>query len=126
MANISQAEWQVMQVLWGRAPLSAAEVCDALEAQCDWHPKTVRTLLGRLVDKGALAREKREGVLQFRPLVSQEECVREESRSFLEQCFGGALRPMLAHFIENEDLSPEDIAALRAKLDARAKQEKEL
>ena len=71
MPTISQAEWTVMQVLWHEAPLSATEVFEALESGCDWHSKTVRTLLGRLVKKGALSREKRGGVYRFSPRVSE-------------------------------------------------------
>ena len=123
MNNITQAEWTVMQVLWREGPLSATEVFEGLEGESDWHPKTVRTLLGRLVAKGALGREKRGGVYRFAPLATERECVREESQSFLQRCFGGSPRPMLAHLIEHEDLSPEDIEALRAKLDERMERE---
>ncbi len=128
MANtpsISAAEWTIMQVLWREAPLSAIEVVEALEGLSDWHPKTVRTLLGRLVVKGALFREKRGGALRFSPLVTEEECVRDESRTFLERCFSGLAQPMLAHFIEHEELSPQDIAALRAILDRKTAREHE-
>ena len=121
--RISEAEWMVMQVLWHEPPLSALDVSEALEGQCDWHPKTVRTLLGRLVRKGALGREKRGGVYRFAPKLTEEECVRRESRSFLERCFGGSLQPMLAHLIEHEELSAEDIELLRDKLDEWEKQE---
>lgn len=126
MANtpsISAAEWTIMQVLWREAPLSAIEVVEALEGQSDWHPKTVRTLLGRLVAKGALGREKRCGALRFSPLVTEEQCVRDESRTFLERCFAGMAQPMLAHFIEHAELSPQDIAALRAMLDRKTARE---
>ncbi len=122
MANtpgISTAEWTVMQVLWRKAPLSAVEVAEALEGQSEWHPKTVRTLLGRLVAKGALRREKRGGALRFSPQVTEEQCVREEGRTFLERCFAGMAQPMLAHFIEHEALSSRDISSLRAMLDRK-------
>jgi BlaI family penicillinase repressor len=118
--GISSAEWVVMQVLWRQAPLSALEVFEALEGQADWHPKTVRTLLGRLLAKGVLRREKRGGVYRFSPEATQEKCVHEESVSFLQRCFGGSARPMLAHFIERENLTPQDIESLRAMLDQKS------
>lgn len=118
--GISSAEWVVMDVLWARSPLSALEVFEALEGRVEWHPKTVRTLLGRLLKKGVLKREKRGGVYRFSPLAGQQECVREEGQSFLKRCFAGNLRPMLAHFIENENLTREDIETLRAMLDRKA------
>ena len=123
--SISAAEWMVMQVLWRTAPLSAVEVAEGLEGQAEWHPKTVRTLLGRLVAKGALGREKRGGALRFSPLVTEEECVRDESRTFLERCFAGMAQPMLAHFIQHEALTAQDIACLRAMLDQKTARENE-
>jgi len=73
--------------------------------------------------KGVLAREKRAGVYRFSPRLSEEQCVREESQSFLERCFAGKAQPMLAHFIEHEDLTAEDVASLRAMLDAKTRRE---
>jgi len=123
--SISAAEWMVMQVLWRSPHLTAIEVAEALEGQAEWHPKTVRTLLGRLVAKGALGREKRGGALRFSPLVTEEQCVRDESRTFLERCFAGMAQPMLAHFIQNENLTPQDIACLRNMLDQKLVRETE-
>ncbi len=123
--SISAAEWMVMQVLWRTPHLTAVEVAESLEGQAEWHPKTVRTLLGRLVAKGALGREKRGGALRFTPLVTEEQCVRDESRTFLERCFAGMAQPMLAHFIKHEELTPQDIAVLRAMLDRKMNREQE-
>ena len=117
--GISQAEWQVMKVLWWQSPLTATEVYEALEESTGWHAKTVRTLLGRLVAKGVVKREKRAGSFRFWPVLDEATCVGEESRTFLERCFSGRLGPMLAHFIENEDLTPDDVRSLRALLDER-------
>ncbi len=127
MANqnmISDAEWVLMQVLWAQPPLSAQEVYNAVSEKVDWHPKTVRTLLGRLVDKKAVHREKRDGTFRFAPIVSESACVREEGDSFLHRCFSGKAMPMLAHFIEHESLAPDDIAALRAMLDRKLAEER--
>jgi BlaI family transcriptional regulator, penicillinase repressor len=123
--SITAAEWTVMKVLWRNAPLIVLEVAEALEGEVDWHPKTVRTLMTRLLDKGAIRREKRGGVYRYSPCVTEEQCVRAESTSFLSRCFSGKAQPMLAHFIEHENLSADDIARLRAKLDERARQEEE-
>jgi len=123
--SISPAEWTIMQALWRGGPLSATEVYEEVSKQCAWHPKTVRTLLGRLIRKGAVRREKRGGVYRFAASVAEETCIREEGRSFLERCFGGRLHPMLAYFLEHEDLSAEDIEALRAKLDQQAERGKQ-
>jgi len=122
--SISPAEWTIMQALWRSGPLSATEVYEEVSKQCAWHPKTVRTLLGRLVRKNAVRREKRGGVYRFAAVVTEETCLREEGRAFLGRCFGGRLSPMLADFLEYVDLSAEDVEALRAKLDQQAEQGK--
>ncbi len=120
--RISVAEWEVMKVLWAHDPLSANQVIDALASTTDWHPKTVRTLLTRLVDKGVLGKEKQDGLYVFTPRVEETACVRDESRSFLDRCFGGSLHPMLAHFLEHEDPSDDEIAELRRLLDEKDKE----
>lgn len=119
--RISQAEWEVMRVLWERSPLNANEVIGALATRSDWHPKTVRTLLARLVAKGALEKVKRHGVYWFTPLVDEASCLAEESRHFLSRFFAGGMKPMLAHFIEHEDLSAEDLQELQRLLDGKRK-----
>ena len=114
-----------MKVLWQRGALTTTEVHEAVAEETDWHPKTVRTLLGRLVDKGVLRREKRAGTLRFIPVAGEEAYVREESRSFLDRCFGGALTPMMAHFLEHEDVDAETLAELQAMLKSRARKGKD-
>ena len=105
-----------MKVVWSRSPISAQEIIDKLAAQDDWHPKTVKTLLNRLVKKGALGFRKEGRAYQYRPRVKQSECVTAESESFLDRVFGGALKPMLAHFVENKKLSSDEIAELKRLL----------
>src|SRR3990170_4164474 len=95
---ISDAEWEVMQVLWAAAPLTANDVVDQVAARNDWNPRTVKTLLNRLVNKGALGYEAEGKRYRYFPRVSRDDCVRRESRSFLSRVFGGAAGPMLAHF----------------------------
>jgi BlaI family penicillinase repressor len=119
--RISDAEWQVMKVLWAQSPLTANEVVEALEASTDWNPRTIKTLLNRLVKKKALGyREEGRRYLYF-PRATEAACVREESRSFLQRVYGGSLKPMLAQYLENEPLSAEDLAELRRILDERGR-----
>jgi len=102
-----------MRVIWRRSPISAAEVIDELsQHQGDWHPKTTRTLLTRLVKKGALEYEPLGRVYVYRPKVTERNCVASASRSFLDRVFGGALKPMLAHFAEEKELTKEDLKEL--------------
>ena len=114
--SISETEWEVMKVLWSRHPLSAQQIIDVLAAQDDWHPKTVKTLLNRLVRKGALGFRKEGRAYLYRPLVPEQDCVAAESESFLDRVFGGSLKPMLAHFVETRKLSTGEIAELKRLL----------
>lgn len=114
--HISEAEWEVMKICWGKSPVTSQEVIDALSAQQKWHPKTVKTLLNRLVKKRALGFKKEGRAYLYQPLVAEQDCVTAESKSFLDRVFGGSLKPMLTHFVENRKLSPEEIAELKKLL----------
>jgi len=111
--KISEAEWRVMKVLWARSPLSAGQVFDSLEEDSDWKPKTVKTLIDRLVQKGALQFVKQGRVHYFSPAVDEQACLEAESASFLERFFEGSLNPMIAHFVERGKLKPEEIRELK-------------
>ena len=119
--RISDTEWQIMKICWSRPPASAQEIIDALAAQDDWHPKTVKTLLNRLVKKRALGFQKNGRAYLYHPLVAERDCVAAESRSFLERVFGGSLSPMLTHFVEHQKLSPKEIAELKTLLNQKDK-----
>jgi len=116
--RISDTEWEIMRILWPKHPLTASEVIEALAAADPrWHPKTARTLLARLVRKGALGYEARGRTYVYSPLVAEEDCVATASNSFLDRVFGGSLKPMLAHFVEQQRLTREDLAELKKMLD---------
>ncbi len=110
-----------MKICWAKSPVAAQEVVDGLCAVREWHPKTVKTLLNRLVNKGALGFTKDGRAYLYQPLVAQKDCVAAESNSFLDRVFGGSLKPMLAHFVENERLSPKEIAELKNLLNRKEK-----
>ena len=119
--RISEAEWQVMDVLWQRSPQTANEVVEALARRVDWEPATIKTMLNRLVKKGAL-RFKAEGKRYlYAPAVTRDACVRTEGRSFLDRVFGGAAGPLIAHFVEDAKLSKAEIAELRRLLDRKGR-----
>ena len=120
--DISESEWTVMEVLWKQSPLTASEVASALRRPTAWALNTVRTLLTRLVDKGALrAEENAAGVREFSPAVEREACVRAESRDFLERVFQGAAQPLLVHFAANSKLTSEEVRELKRLLDQSLK-----
>lgn len=116
--RISDAEWEVMRVVWERHPVDALSVAQAVAAPRGWSDATVKTLLSRLVDKGALGFEPDGKRYLYHPLVSREECQRAATRSFLDRVFGGAVRPALLQFVRESDLSTEEVAELERLLDA--------
>jgi BlaI family penicillinase repressor len=92
---------------------------EALADATQWKPKTIKTLLNRLVQKKALGFKKIGKAYEYYPLIDEDQCVRSESRSFLSRVYGGALAPMLATFLENEKLSTEEIDNLKQILDSK-------
>src|SRR5690242_10599075 len=119
--TISEAEWKVMKVLWAKSPQRSSEIMEGLAPVSDWHPNTVKTLLSRLQNKKAVAAEKEKNHYLFRPIVSEADCVRVESESFLERVFGGAVKPLLVHFVEKQKLSAKDLDELKLILKRKQK-----
>src|SRR4051812_18417924 len=116
--RISETEWEVMRIVWARRTVPAAAIIAELMAQDPtWHPKTVRTLLARLVDKGALDYRERGRAYVYEAKVTEGYCVAVASGSFLDRVFGGSLKPMLVHFLERGRLTREELNDLRAVLD---------
>ena len=122
LPKISESEWLVMRVLWKTSPLTANEIVEKLSGKTKWKPKTIKTLITRLMNKGAIKFEKEGRLYRYRPAVSKEECVRMERRSFIRRVYGGINRPMLAAFLEEAKLSAEDISELKKILEQKAEE----
>lgn len=115
--RISDAELEVMEALWAaRQPLTAAEVADGIEPGRDWSLQTVKTMLSRLVAKGALKHREDGRRFLYSPAIGREAYVGHESRRFVEKLFGGRLSPLVARLAEEDGLDEEDIAAIEALL----------
>jgi len=118
LPRITETEWEIMRVVWARHPLTANEIVEQLMAgDATWHPKTARTLLARLVRKKAVDYEPQGRTYAYEPRVSEAECVAAASESFLERVFGGSLKPMLAHFVEQRRLTKQDLRELEQLLE---------
>ena len=114
--RISEAEWTVMKAVWQLKSATARQVVEALAGDAVWKPKTIHTLLSRLVQKGVLATEKPAREYLFRPLVSEEESRLAASRSFLMRVFDGKIAPFLACFLADQKLSRKEIEEIRSIL----------
>jgi len=114
---ISDAEAQVMQVLWDRHPRSADEVVAALAPGTGWAEPTVKTLLNRLLNKGAVDAVRDGRRYLYSPVLAREAWVASLSEGLLERLFGGRVAPLVAHFSERGRLSEADVAELRKLLE---------
>lgn len=117
--RISETEWEIMKIVWSKGQCTANDILDSLNDAEHWHPKTARTLIGRLVKKRALTYKEDGRAYIYRPAISEAEAIAHYSQSFLERVFDGGLTPMLAHFVRNRRLSPTDLKELREVLDGR-------
>ena len=115
--DISKSELDVMRAIWQQHPCSAQEVIDRLNQEKDWHEKTVKTLLGRLVKKGVLGFEKQQRQYLYSPLIARDEYTKKETESFVSRLFKGKLAPLVAGFANHNDLSKQDIEELKSLLD---------
>lgn len=117
--TLSGAEWEVMKIVWDQEPLAARDVYAALPNNIKWASKTVKTLLSRLVAKGALDYEQIGNSYLYRAAVAREQMTRHEVRGLFQRVAGAALSPVLTNFIEEADLTNEEIRQLKKVLDEK-------
>ena len=116
--QISEAESAVIEVLWQRSPQTSDEVFAALVGRQDWQEATVKTLLNRLLNKGAIEAEKDGRRYLYSPKLRREDWVMGESESLLARLFDGRVAPLVAHFSEHRKLRASDVAELRRMVDS--------
>ncbi len=116
--RITDAEWKIMEAVWEDPPVTAQQVLDAVGRDEGWKPQTVKTLLGRLVKKGALTYEPEANRYLYSPSFTREAAVSAEAGSFIERITRGSVTPLLAHLVRSRKrMSAEELAALRKLLD---------
>ena len=116
LPQISEAEYEVMKVVWKHAPISTNEITQQLLKTTSWSPKTIQTLIKRLVNKGALSYEKQSRMFVYTPMVKENEYIGQESSSFLKRFYGGNITAMVSAYLENDKLSEAEIETLRGLL----------
>lgn len=116
LPQISEAEFEVMKIVWQCAPVSTNEITDRLTASTSWSPKTIQTMIKRLVTKGALSYKKEGRMFIYTPLVSEKDYIGQKSRSFLKRYFDGNLTALVSSYLEEEQLTVEEIDSLRSLL----------
>jgi BlaI family penicillinase repressor len=113
VAELTEAEWEIMRVVWDKEPCAAGTVQETLAATRDWCYATVKLTMDRMAAKGFLEINKIRNLQLFRSCISEVEARRGELRKMLNRAFGGALTPMLKFLIQHEGLSQEEAAELR-------------
>ncbi len=121
LPQISEAEYEVMKIVWKSAPINTNEITQRLLQTTSWSAKTIQTLIKRLVTKGALTYEKQGRVFVYTPLVDENEYISHESSSFLKRFYDGDISAMLSSYLENNDLSESEIRNLRSILSRDSK-----
>ena len=116
LPQISEAEFEVMKVIWKFAPISTNEITDRLLKTTSWSAKTIQTLIKRLVTKGALTYEKQGRVFVYTPLVEENEYINQQRNSFLNRFYDGNISAMLSSYLENNQLSETELRNLRSIL----------
>ncbi|WP_136605681.1 BlaI/MecI/CopY family transcriptional regulator [Paenibacillus dokdonensis] len=117
---ITDAELEVMRVLWANRDCPSSEVVKQMTDRMGWSPNTTRTLLTRLVQKEAAGAKLEKGSKRtqlFYPIISEQEYLQSETKSFMKKLYGGALKPMLANFLQDKKLNAQEIEDLKALFD---------
>ena len=117
IASISDAEVEVLQQLWMEAPLSAQEIIERMEQSGNAHPKTIKTLINRLLTKGALRFKEENRKYQYFPVVKKADFYRVKTESFLNKFFDGELSPLVSFFSSQKKLSDKQIEELKQLVD---------
>ena len=121
LPQISEAEFEVMKVVWKSAPINTNEITGQLLKTTSWSAKTIQTLIKRLVTKGALTYKKQGRVFVYTPLVKEDEYINQESNTFLKRFYDGDISAMLSAYLENNQLSETEIRHLRSILSKNSK-----
>nr|WP_317379103.1 BlaI/MecI/CopY family transcriptional regulator [uncultured Faecalimonas sp.] len=116
LPQISEAEYEVMKIIWKYAPINTNEITEKLTQTTSWSPKTIQTMIKRLTMKGALSYEKQGRIFVYSPLIEENEYVGQESSSFLKRYYNGDITAMLSSYMENDRLSDKEIDTLRSIL----------
>lgn len=115
--QVSKSEQHVLEILWAESPLTVGQLIERLQCQVDWHENTIKTLLTRLVEKGAVTRSRDGKRFFYAPAVTRDAVLSEETTGFLARFFGGRMAPLLAHFGRHHALSTDELRELEAILD---------
>lgn len=123
LPKISEAEWEVMKIIWSEKSVTATFIIDNLSEKKNWKASTIKTLINRLLNKGVLNFDKKGKEYLYYALFEEDKYIQEESKSFLSRFFGGSINSMLLNFVKDDNLTEDDINELKAMLDNKDSKE---
>ncbi len=112
LPKISEAEWEVMKLLWKNDSLTSEKIIASLSEDNDWSHQTIKTFITRLIKKGAIGYEKVGRIYNYYSLVSEDECIKSENEFFIKKVYNGALNMLFTKFLEEDNLSIDEIEEL--------------
>ncbi|APC39050.1 BlaI/MecI/CopY family transcriptional regulator [Clostridium estertheticum] len=113
MSKISNAEWEIMKIIWNNSEISSINIIKELKDKSEWKPATVKSLINRLLNKNIIGFNKLGYEYLYYPLVSEDDCIKLESFSFVNRVFNGSIKSMLLTFAQSDELSKLDIKDLK-------------
>ena len=116
LPKISDSEWEIMKIIWQNDSITSTKIINELQEKTNWKASTIKTLINRLLNKEAISFTKKGKEYYYFSIVSEEECIREESKSFLNKVFNGSLNSMVVNFVKSQKLTKDEIDELRAIL----------
>ncbi|GFP74584.1 BlaI/MecI/CopY family transcriptional regulator [Clostridium fungisolvens] len=119
LPKISDSEWEVMEVIWSKKLCTSSEIVDVLKCNSEWSPKTIHTLITRLVKKGAVHVDKTSTTYKYSPIVSEKDLKNQETKTFVQKLYGGSLKLLVSNFIKDEQLTSDEIYELKKILDEK-------
>ncbi|MGH4123780.1 MAG: BlaI/MecI/CopY family transcriptional regulator [Clostridium sp.] len=119
--KISNAEWEVMKIIWNHSEITSINIIQQLKDKAQWKPSTVKSLINRLLNKNAIGFSKLGNEYLYFPLVSEDECIKLESKSFVDRVFNGSIKSMMLTFAESKEISERDIEELKNILNQQSK-----
>jgi BlaI family penicillinase repressor len=117
--HVTDAEWDVLDAIWKEPGRAAGRIIELVQLQRNWSHRTIRTLIRRLSEKGAVEVEVDGAKHFYRASIDRNACVRSAAQSFSKRFFSGSVRSLLLHFVEHQDLSADELEELRNRLDEK-------
>lgn len=117
LPKISDSEWEIMKIIWQNDPITSTKIINELQEKTNWKASTIKTLINRLLNKEAISFTKKGKEYYYFSIVSEEECIKEESESFLSKVFNGSLNSMVVNFVKSQKLTKTEIDELKSILD---------